>query len=92
MEYVAFMQEFRAVFNHPDQGRAVSLSCSCARGTIQQRIMLCFRVLAAESGWINPALLPVFWRGLTQVLQLELACRVAEMDLNKVITLAIKLD
>lgn len=48
--------------------------------------------MAANSGWNDVALLPVFRRGLTVERQLELACRDAGLDLERVITLTVSLD
>lgn len=51
-----------------------------------------FRILTANSGWNEPALLACFRNGLNPESQLDLTCRDKGLDLNDCIVLVIKLD
>lgn len=79
-DYGEFVREFKALFDHPDQGQSSSQrllqlrqgSDSVSDYTIR------FQILVAESGWNDSVLLLVFCHGLTPELQLERAARYAE--------------
>lgn len=94
MEYDTFVQEFKAVFNHPNQGQSSAQrllhlhkgSSSVADYSIQ------FCILTAGSSWNEPALVALFRMGLSTEIVLELSCTDADLDLNGCISLAIQLD
>lgn len=88
------MGSFKVVFNHPDQKQSSGQQLL----RLQQRqesatdYSIRFCTLAAVSGWNELALVIYFCRELNAELQTELVCRNADLDLEGLIELAIKLD
>lgn len=93
-EYSAFTQEMKNVFDHPVKGREATSQMLRLRQGSQSvsQYALEFRILAAESGWNDPALRDIFHKGLAEELKDELATRDEPASLEGLITLAIKLD
>lgn len=89
-----FLSQFRVVFDHPDQGCSSSQQLLTLRQgkTYIADYAVNLRILAASSGWNEPALIATFWNGLSPVLQTELAYQDEDKDLKGLITLAIALD
>lgn len=92
-DYETFVQEFKDVFDHPDQRKSSSQkllhvhqgSSSVADYSIQ------FRILATDRGWNQPALLAQFRDGLNPMVQLKLTCKDMGLDHSACISMAIKL-
>ncbi len=92
-DYSQFKRELRSVFDHPSDGQNVAsrlLIChqgsrSVADFTVE------FRILAAESGWNDQALLSLFRKGLSDSIK-DLIVRDNPGTLNELITLALQMD
>lgn len=92
--YARFIALFRAVFEHPIDGKERSerlLKLSQGTGTAAE-YALQFRTLAAASGWNDKALIALYRRGLREDVRMELACRDQELTLDALINLSINLD
>ncbi|KAI4902871.1 hypothetical protein NFI96_000375 [Prochilodus magdalenae] len=92
--YQSFIKDFKAVFEHPDEGRAAGdLLFQLQPGPRSvAKYALEFRTLAAGAGWNEPALITAFCNGLNMDVRKELACRVDGLTLEQLIALAIRLD
>lgn len=92
--YNSFTNLFKAVFDHPVQGRGAGDQLLQLRQGTQTtaEYALTFRTKAAASGWNEAALLTAFRNGLRPELQKELACRDDDLSLDSLISLAIRLD
>ncbi|KAI4890785.1 hypothetical protein NFI96_028572, partial [Prochilodus magdalenae] len=92
--YERFIQDFSEVFDHPNEGRSSGELLIRMRQGIRPvaEYALDFRIVAAGSGWNEPALVVAFRNGLHPDLLKELACRDDGLDLDKLIALAIRLD
>ena len=89
----AFLRQFRSVFEHPtERGSAGEqlLNLSQGRRTTAEYALSC--TLAAQTNWVEDTLKTIFRKGLTVVLQSELACRDEGKNLNQYIDLAIQVD
>lgn len=51
-----------------------------------------FLIIAADSGWNEPALIAAFCNGLNPLTQTKLACRDQGINLNAIVELTIALD
>uniref|UniRef100_A0A3B1KLG0 ribonuclease H n=1 Tax=Astyanax mexicanus TaxID=7994 RepID=A0A3B1KLG0_ASTMX len=92
--YELFASTFRTVFGSPKGGREVGeqlLELRQGRNTVAD-YALTFRTLAAQSGWNEASLITAFRRGLSEVIQTELACRDDALSLNDLIKMATRLD
>uniref|UniRef100_A0A3B4D6I7 CCHC-type domain-containing protein n=1 Tax=Pygocentrus nattereri TaxID=42514 RepID=A0A3B4D6I7_PYGNA len=94
MTYLQFLKEFKAVFDHPYEGKlSGELLAKLRQGNRSVvEYSLEFRILAASSGWNEAALLVIFRQGLNPDLLNELACEDDDLSLDQLINLAIKLD
>lgn len=95
VDYAAFLQQFRAAFDHPDQGKSSNqklLKLKTQNQDSATEYVVCFCILTAESGWNAPVFITVFCNGFNSKLQTELICRDEEHGLDEIIMLAIKLD
>ncbi|KAI4901477.1 hypothetical protein NFI96_000625 [Prochilodus magdalenae] len=92
--YDQFLNEFKAAFDHPLDGRSQGeLLLKLRQGARSVAdYALEFRILAAGSGWNEPPLIVVFRNGLRPEIQIELACRDDKLSLDDLISLAIRLD
>lgn len=86
-----FSKQVREVFEYPAGGRDVSLQLRQGNRSAADYAVE-FRTLAAQSGWNEVALKPVFKQGLSHTLQAELACKDVGSDLSQLISMAIKVD
>lgn len=77
MDFTAFTDQFQEVFDHPDQGQSSSqqLLWLCQGCASVVKYAITFRILAADNGWNESALLAHFWDRISADIQLELACR-----------------
>lgn len=93
-DYSSFTQEMKNVFDHPVKGREATSQLLRLRQGSQSvsQYALDFRILAAESGWNDPALRDIFRKGLAEELKDELATRDEPASLETLIKLAIKID
>ncbi len=89
-----FSKQIRYVFEYPAGGRDVSLQLLQLRqgNRTAADYAIEFRTLAAQSGWNEVALKPVFKQGLSPMLQAEIACKDLGTDFHQLITIAIKID
>jgi hypothetical protein len=73
--YERFTQLFRAIFDHPTEGREGGQRLLLLRlgSRTASQYALVFRTVAAFTGWNDQALLTVFCSGLQAVVQTELA-------------------
>lgn len=89
-----FIREFQLVFDHPVRGQDAAHRLlqirQGARSVAEYAVE--FRSLAVESGWNKEALVPAFHRGLHEGIQDELAAREDIVDLEPLISLAIRID
>lgn len=92
--YMEFMTQFRAVFDHPPEGKEAGEKLLRLRQGTQSAAdyAMTFRTLAAASGWNDSALLTVYRQGLRPDLQAELACRDESLSLSALISMSIRLD
>lgn len=90
----AFIEEMKRNFDHPVQGRNVSIRLLNIKQ--EQRSVaeyaLEFRTLAAEAGWNEVALRGSFYHGLSDQLKDELSLREEPATLDQWIASALKLD
>ena len=91
--YSAFRTEFRAVFDHPeDGGDAASRLHSIQQGSRSVAdYTLEFRILAADSGWGDKALQSAYRRGLSEAVKDGLL-RDRPTSYNALIELALQMD
>lgn len=92
--YPEFSCRFRAVFDHPIDGRAVGERLFHLRQERRsaQDYALEFRTLAAGSGWNDRALMDHYRCGLREDVRRELACRDTTLSLDQLIDMSIRLD
>ena len=89
-----FSTELSKVFDHPVKGREAMnrlFSLKQGSGSVAS-FSVDFRILAAECGWDEPALMTMFARNLSEELKDELASRDDTTSLEQLIALAIRLD
>ena len=91
--YEAFIQEFRLVFEHPVDGTdAASRLHGIRQGTRSVAdYTVEFRILAAESGWGDVALLSAYRRGLSETIK-DLILQKRPPTLDALIALALQVD
>ena len=89
-----FRQEMSRVFDHPVRGREASQRLlSLRQGSMSvAEYAVDFRILAAESGWNDPALQGMFFYGLSDRIKDELATRFDTTSLEDLISLSVRLD
>ncbi|XP_042186358.1 uncharacterized protein LOC121847762 [Oncorhynchus tshawytscha] len=92
--YPEFTRRFRAVFDHPTEGRAGGERLFHLRqGTRSaQDFALDFRTLAAGAGWNDRARIDHYRCSLREDVRRELACRDTTLGLDELIDLSIRLD
>uniref|UniRef100_A0A4W5KNK7 CCHC-type domain-containing protein n=1 Tax=Hucho hucho TaxID=62062 RepID=A0A4W5KNK7_9TELE len=92
--YPEFTRRFRAVFNHPPEGRAAGERLFHLRQETRsaQDFALEFRTLAAGAGWNDRALIDCYRCSLREDVRRELACRDATLSLDELIDMSIRLD
>ena len=94
--YPEFTRRFRAVFDHPPEGRAAGERLFHLRqGTRSaQDFALDFRTLAAGAGWNDREGRPlqVYRCILREDVRRELACRDTTLSLDELIDMSIRLD
>lgn len=92
--FLIFSTELRKVFDHPVKGLEAMNRLFLLRqgsGSVAD-FSIEFRILAAECGWDEPALMTLFSRNLSEELKDELASRDDSTSLEQLIALAIRLD
>ncbi|XP_072522647.1 anti-Muellerian hormone type-2 receptor-like [Salminus brasiliensis] len=89
-----YLKHFKAVFQRPRRGLTPGdLLLWLKQGSRSvAHYALEFRSVAARSGWSHAMLAAQFRNGLAPRLQQELACRGGSLELDELITLAIRLD
>lgn len=94
LDYDYFEAELKRVFDHPVQGKeAARRMLALRQGSMSAaEYSVDFRTLAAEAGWDDTALMSVFTNGLNEQLKDELAIKDEFVDLDSLISAAIKLD
>lgn len=92
--YPEFTRRFRAVFDHPPEGRAAGERLFHLRQETRsaQDFALEFRTLAAGAGWNDRALMDHFRCSLREDVRRELACRDNTLSLDELIDMSIRLD
>ena len=92
--YLEFTGRFRAVFDHPPEGRAAGERLFHLRQGMRsaQDFALEFRTLAAGAGWNDRALIDHYRCSLREDVRRELACRDTTLSLDGLIDLSIRLD
>lgn len=94
LTFNGFLDDFKKVFAHPDiAADAAKRLLSLRQG--QQSVAeysINFRILAAESGWNNPALCGAYMFGLNESMKDELASHDVSESLDDLISLSIRLD
>lgn len=92
--YEDFTRRFRAVFDHPPEGRAAGERLFHLRQGMRraQDFALDFRTLAASAGWNERALIDHYRFSLREVVRRELACRDTTLTLDQLVDLSIRLD
>uniref|UniRef100_A0A8K9V225 Gypsy retrotransposon integrase-like protein 1 n=1 Tax=Oncorhynchus mykiss TaxID=8022 RepID=A0A8K9V225_ONCMY len=92
--YPEFSRRFRAVFDHPLDGRAAGERLFHLRQERRsaQDYALEFRTLAAGSGWNDRALMDHYRCSLREDVRRELACRDTTLSLDQLIDMSIRLD
>uniref|UniRef100_A0A673W8Q5 Gypsy retrotransposon integrase-like protein 1 n=1 Tax=Salmo trutta TaxID=8032 RepID=A0A673W8Q5_SALTR len=92
--YPEFTRRFRAVFDHPPEGRAAGERLFHLRQETRsaQDFALEFRTLAAGAGWNDRALIDHYRCSLRADVRRELACRDAALSLDELIDMSIRLD
>lgn len=93
-DYPEFTHHFRAVFDHPPEGRAAGERLFHLRQETRsaQDFALEFRTLAAGSGWNERALIDHYRCSLREDVRRELACRDNTSTLDQLVDLSIRLD
>ncbi|KAK6314010.1 hypothetical protein J4Q44_G00154690 [Coregonus suidteri] len=93
-DYREFAHLFRAVFDHPPEGRELGEQLVHLRQGIRtgQEFALEFRILAAGSGWNERALIKQFRCHLREDVRRELACRDTSLSFTELVDMAIRLD
>uniref|UniRef100_A0A674DJ42 Retrotransposon gag domain-containing protein n=1 Tax=Salmo trutta TaxID=8032 RepID=A0A674DJ42_SALTR len=93
-DYPEFTRRFRAVFDHPPEGRAAGEWLVHLRQETRsaQDFALEFRTLAAGSGWNERALIDHYRCSLREDVRRELACRDNTSTLDQLVDLSIRLD
>lgn len=88
VDYSYFVQQLE-VFEYPAGGRDILTQLLQTNQGNQSaaEYAVSFRILAAQSGWNDLALLAIYKRSLNVELQAELACKGENMSLNDYITL-----
>lgn len=93
MTYAGLEGSLKAVFDHPDQpGDATTHLLSLHQGNCSVADFSEFWILAAYSGWNEPAIRGAFLQGLSERLQDELILWHESQDLHSFVFLAISLD
>ena len=92
--YPEFTRRFRAVFDHPPEGRAAGERLFHLRQETRsaQDFALEFRTLAAGAGWNDRALIDHYRCSLRADVRRELACRDTNLSLDELIDMSIRLD
>uniref|UniRef100_A0A4W5NAP5 Retrotransposon gag domain-containing protein n=1 Tax=Hucho hucho TaxID=62062 RepID=A0A4W5NAP5_9TELE len=92
--YAEFTRRFRAVFDHPAEGRAAGERLFHLRqGTRSaQDFALDFRTLAASAGWNDRSLIDHYRCILHEDVRRELACRDTTLTLDQLVDLSTLLD
>uniref|UniRef100_A0AAY5L9K7 Retrotransposon gag domain-containing protein n=1 Tax=Esox lucius TaxID=8010 RepID=A0AAY5L9K7_ESOLU len=92
--YADFTRRFRAVFDHPHEGREAGERLFHLRQGMRsaQEFALEFRTLAAGSGWNERALIDHYRCSLREDVRRELACRDASLSLDQLVDISIRLD
>uniref|UniRef100_A0A8C7SC68 ribonuclease H n=1 Tax=Oncorhynchus mykiss TaxID=8022 RepID=A0A8C7SC68_ONCMY len=92
--YPEFTRRFRAVFDHPPEGRAAGERLFHLRQERRsaQDFALEFRTLAAGAGWNDRALIDHYRCSLREDVRRELACRDTTLSLDQLIDMSIRLD
>jgi hypothetical protein len=93
-DYEEFAHRFRAVFDHPPEGRVAGerLFHLHQRMRSAQHFALDFRTLAAGAGWNERALIDHYRCSLQEDVRRELACRDTTLNLDQLVDLSIRLD
>ncbi|KAK6312762.1 hypothetical protein J4Q44_G00161090 [Coregonus suidteri] len=94
VRYEDFTRRFRAVFDHPPEGRAAGERLFHLRQERRsaQDFALEFRTLAASAGWNERALIDQYRCSLREDVQRELACRDTNLNLDQLVEMSIRLD
>lgn len=92
--YALFEAELKKVFDHPVQGKEAARRMLALKQSSKSvaEYSIEFRILAAEAGWNDEALMSVFANGLNDQLKDELAIKDEYSDLDALISAAIRLD
>lgn len=92
--YPDFTRRFRAVFDHPPEGKAAGERLFHLRQETRsaQDFTMEFRTLAAGAGWNERALMDHYRCSLREDVRRELACRDTTLTLDQLIDLSIRLD
>lgn len=90
-DYMAFIQEFKSVFDHADRAQSSTqrLLCLHQGSSLVADYAIHFCILATGSNWNKPALVTLFHEGLSADIQLEVSCKDAGLSLDNSISLAI---
>ena len=88
-QFEEFTRRFRAVFDHPPEGRAAGERLIHLRQGMRsaQEFAMEFRTLAAGTGWNDRALIDQYRCSLR-----ELACRYTTFKFNQLVDMSIRLD
>ena len=92
--YEDFSRRFRAVFDHPPEGKAAGERLFHLKQEMRsaREFALDFRTLAAGAGWNERALIDHYRCGLREDVRRELACRDTTLHLDQLMDLSIQLD
>ena len=90
--YDTFVTEMRKVFDHPVLGSEAATRLFFVTPVCSANYSLDFRVLAAKTGWNEPAFVSFFKRELSDRLLDELASKDEPDSLEELISLVIRLD
>ena len=93
-QFEEFTRRFRAVFDHPPEGRAAGECLYHLRQETRsaQEFALEFRTLAAGAGGNNRALIDHYRCRLCEDVRQELACRDTTLTFDQLVDLSIRLD
>lgn len=93
-QFEEFTRRFRAVFDHPPEGRAVGERLYHLRQETRsaQEFALEFRNLAAGAGGNNRAMIDHYRCSLCEDVRQELACRDTTLMFDQLVDLSIRLD